>query len=99
MRHFDIKASSEAADFVNVMAYDLQGVWDGENPIGAQVLAHTNLTEISKALDLLWWNCVDPEKINIGLGLYSWLFQLANPVCSQPGCPFKGGASPGLYTM
>ncbi|EMD68575.1 glycoside hydrolase family 18 protein [Bipolaris sorokiniana ND90Pr] len=98
MRHFDIKASSEAADFVNVMAYDLHGVWDGENPIGAQVLAHTNLTEIGKALDLLWRNGVDPEKINMGLGFYGRSFQLANPACSQPGCPFKGGASPGICT-
>jgi len=65
LRHFDIKASVEAADFVNLMAYDLHGIWDAENPIGAQILAHTNLTEINKALDLLWRNGIEAEKVNM----------------------------------
>lgn len=40
-------------DWVNLMSYDLHGVWDGSNPIGKQVLAHTNLTEIDLSLDLV----------------------------------------------
>ena len=40
-------------DWVNLMSYDLHGVWDSNNPIGNQVLAHTNLTEIDDALDLV----------------------------------------------
>ncbi|TLD14866.1 hypothetical protein PspLS_10880, partial [Pyricularia sp. CBS 133598] len=54
LRHFDIKASAEAADAVNVMAYDLHGIWDANNPIGPTVLAHSNLTEINLALNLFW---------------------------------------------
>lgn len=80
------------------MAYDLHGIWDAENPIGAQILAHTNLIEINKALDLLWRNGVEAEKVNMGLGFYGRSFQLADPSCSQPGCPFKGGASLGPCT-
>lgn len=40
-------------DWVNLMSYDLHGVWDGNNIIGKQVLAHTNLTEIDLSLDLV----------------------------------------------
>jgi chitinase len=50
----------EAADYVNFMTYDLHGVWDSDNPIRNQVLAHTNLTEIEEALELLWRNAVPP---------------------------------------
>ncbi|GAW17905.1 hypothetical protein ANO14919_073740 [Xylariales sp. No.14919] len=98
LRHFDIKGSAEAADFVNLMAYDLHGIWDANNPIGAQVLAHTNLTEIENALNLLWRNEVEASKINLGLGFYGRSFQLSDPSCYQPGCSFKGGASPGPCT-
>lgn len=60
------------------------------------VLAHTNITEIKLALDLYWRNSVPPEKINLGLGFYGRSFQLSDPSCYQPGCLFKGGASPGV---
>lgn len=73
----------------------LHGVWDAQNPIGSQVLAHTNLTEIKLALDLLWRNNVKPDKVNLGLGFYGRSFQLADPSCSAPGCRFLGGAAPG----
>ncbi len=43
-------------DWINLMAYDLHGVWDSSDPIGNQVLAHTNLTEIDQALDLVRLN-------------------------------------------
>ncbi|KAF4331819.1 glycoside hydrolase family 18 [Fusarium beomiforme] len=38
---------------INLMSYDLHGIWDGDNPIGKHVLSHTNLTEINLALDLV----------------------------------------------
>lgn len=53
LRHFDVKNMADNVDWINLMAYDLHGVWDGDNPIGNQVLSHTNLTEIDLALDLV----------------------------------------------
>lgn len=35
------------------MSYDLHGTWDVKNPIGNKILAHTNITEINLALDLV----------------------------------------------
>ncbi|KAF2003755.1 glycoside hydrolase family 18 protein [Amniculicola lignicola CBS 123094] len=94
LRHFDLKAV-DYVDFVNVMSYDLHGVWDATNPIGNKIYGHSNLTEIRLALDLFWRNNIKPEKLNLGLGFYGRSFQLANSACHQPGCTFKGGAAPG----
>ncbi|RSL67275.1 hypothetical protein CEP53_003068 [Fusarium sp. AF-6] len=52
LRHFDPKGMEPYVDWINLMSYDLHGVWDRDNPIGSQVLAHSNLTEIDLALDL-----------------------------------------------
>ena len=94
LRHFDLKAVDHV-DFINVMSYDLHGVWDSSNPIGSHVYAHTNLSEIKLAMDLFWRNDVPPAKLNLGLGFYGRSFQLSDPSCYQPGCNFKGGAAPG----
>ena len=98
LQHFDLKASAEYVDWINVMSYDLHGIWDSNDPIGNHVLAHTNLTEIKLALDLYWRNSIDPSKLNLGLGFYGRSFQLSDPSCSSPGCLFKGGAAPGVCT-
>ncbi|KAL9030617.1 MAG: hypothetical protein Q9196_001284 [Gyalolechia fulgens] len=97
LRWFDL-AAVDHVDFVNVMSYDLHGVWDSTNPIGSHVLAHTNLTEIRLAFDLFWRNDVPANKLNLGLGFYGRSFQLSDPACYKPGCNFKGGASPGACT-
>ncbi|KAH7038382.1 glycosyl hydrolases family 18-domain-containing protein [Microdochium trichocladiopsis] len=94
LRHFDMK-SVDHVDFVNVMSYDLHGVWDRENPIGSHIYGHTNLTEMSLAFDLFWRNDVPANKLNMGLGFYGRAFQLADPSCNKPGCLFKGGATKG----
>ncbi|KAJ1326789.1 chitinase [Microdochium nivale] len=94
LRHFDLKAI-DYTDFVNVMSYDLHGVWDRENPIGSHIYGHTNLTEMSLAFDLFWRNDVPANKLNMGLGFYGRAFQLADPSCNKPGCLFKGGATKG----
>ncbi|KAL8730716.1 MAG: hypothetical protein Q9166_003908 [cf. Caloplaca sp. 2 TL-2023] len=98
LRWFDLKAVDHV-DFVNVMSYDLHGVWDSTNPIGSHVLAHTNLTEIKLAFDLFWRNDVPADKLNLGLGFYGRSFQLSDASCYKPGCNFKGGASPGACTQ
>jgi chitinase len=78
LRHFDIKKSVAAVDWVNLMSYDLHGVWDEDNPIGNQILGHTNLTEIDLALDLLWRNDIKPRQIVLGAGFYGRSFTLSD---------------------
>lgn len=69
-----------------------------QNPIGSQVLAHTNLTEIDLALDLYWRNSVPPDKIVMGLGFYGRSFQLQDASCWKPGCAFAGAGAQGPCT-
>ncbi|KAJ7257772.1 hypothetical protein C8J57DRAFT_1516652 [Mycena rebaudengoi] len=100
LQHFDLPGLLKSADWVNVMTYDLHGTWDGVDPfIGAIVLAHTNLTEIKSTMQLFSNVGVDPAQIVLGIGFYGRSFQLSSPECNTPGCPFVGGAAPGVCSL
>ncbi|KAG6836731.1 hypothetical protein H0H93_004394 [Arthromyces matolae] len=100
LQHFDLPALLQSADWVNVMTYDLHGTWDGTDPwIGPVVNAHTNLTEIKETMQLFQNVGVNPSQIVLGIGFYGRSFQLADGSCSDPGCPFVGGADPGLCSL
>lgn len=97
LQYMELTDMMDYVDYVNLMAYDLHGTWDGpEDQVGSIVLAHTNLTEIQNSLSLMWRNDVDPSKINLGIGFYGRSFNLTDPNCFQPGCPFQGGAAKGV---
>jgi chitinase len=99
LQHFDIVSLSAIVDWFNIMTYDLHGTWDSTDIwIGAITQAHTNLTEIDQALQLLWRNNIDPRKVVLGLGFYGRSFTLSDPSCSNPGCPFTSGAAAGPCT-
>ncbi|KAK7968736.1 glycoside hydrolase family 18 protein [Apiospora saccharicola] len=99
MRWFDVEALSKYVDWINLMTYDLHGSWDSpEDQIGSYVYAHTNLTEIQHALDLLWRNNVPANKVNLGLGFYGRSYTLQDPSCTLPGCPFTEGGRAGACT-
>ncbi|KAF3112314.1 hypothetical protein TWF706_010901 [Orbilia oligospora] len=98
LRWFDLEKIHPNVDFINVMSYDLHGIWDSTNPIGPQVLGHTNMTEIDLALDLFWRTNVPSSKVHLGVGFYGRSFKLKNSRCSDPGCPFEGPADAGPCT-
>lgn len=83
------------ADWVNVMTYDLHGVWDASDPIGSIVQGHTNLTEIKSALDLFWRVEIPPAQVVLGFGFYGRAFTLQDKTCTKPGCAFKGASDAG----
>ncbi|KAJ6503714.1 hypothetical protein C8R45DRAFT_818053, partial [Mycena sanguinolenta] len=85
----------DAADWVNVLTYDLHGVWDSPADfIGSIVLAHTNLTEIEAAFQLYANVGVDPSRM-VRIGFYGRSFELVSSSCTDPGCPFAGAAPAG----
>ena len=86
------------ADWINLMSYDLHGVWDSTDPIGSIVQGHTNLTEIKLATQLFWRVNIPPSKIVLGFGFYGRAFTLASSSCSSPGCAFSGASTPGPCT-
>ncbi|KAF4160011.1 hypothetical protein CNMCM6936_004140 [Aspergillus lentulus] len=95
LRWFDLPSMIKYADWINVMTYDLHGVWDASNPIGSIVQGHTNLTEIKLAMELFWRVEIHPSQLALGFGFYGRSFTLADPSCNTPGCPFSGASSPG----
>ncbi|KAL4938539.1 hypothetical protein BDV06DRAFT_215028 [Aspergillus oleicola] len=101
LKGFDVKGLSKYVDYFNFMSYDIHGTWDGNSEYTSSVInPHTNLTEISEGLDLLWRNDIDPAKVLLGLGFYGRSFTLNDTTCTHPGCSFdkeyeSGGAAPG----
>jgi chitinase len=95
LRWFDLPSMIKYADWINLMTYDLHGVWDSTDPIGSIVQAHTNLTEIKQSAELFWRVDIPPEKLVMGFGFYGRSFTLADTSCTKPGCPFKGASNPG----
>lgn len=98
LRWFDLPGLVKYVDWINLMTYDLHGVWDRDNPIGSIVQGHTNLTEIQLAAELFWRVGISPSKIVMGFGFYGRSFTLANPSCTTPGCPFSGASDKGPCT-
>ncbi|RKL14549.1 hypothetical protein BFJ70_g15708 [Fusarium oxysporum] len=96
LQYFDIKNLENTVDFFNIMSYDLHGAWDQNvNWTQPYLNAHTNLTEIESALDLLWRNDISPSKVVMGLGFYGRAFTMASGSCKEPGCLFDGPANMG----
>ncbi|KAH6871830.1 hypothetical protein B0T10DRAFT_590612 [Thelonectria olida] len=90
LKHFDIKKLEKSVDFFNIMSYDLHGAWDQKVEWTEPYLnAHTNLTEIDLALDLLWRNDIEYDKVVLGLGFYGRAFTAASASCMKPGCLFS----------
>ena len=78
------------------MLYDLHGAWDVTNEhTDPYFNAHTNMTEINGALDLLGRNDISPEKVVYGMAFYGRSFTLDNPSCSSPGCSIASGGNAG----
>ncbi|KAH7202902.1 uncharacterized protein BKA55DRAFT_600509 [Fusarium redolens] len=96
LRYFDIKRLEKTVDFFNIMSYDLHGAWDQKaNWTEPYLNAHTNLTEIDLALDLLWRNDINPDNVVMGMGFYGRAFTVQTLSCSEPGCLFKDAGKPG----
>ncbi|KAJ5964997.1 uncharacterized protein N7479_004873 [Penicillium vulpinum] len=95
LRWFDLPSMVKYVDWINVMSYDLHGVWDSDNPIGSIVQGHTNLTEIKSALDLFWRVKIPPAKVVLGIGFYGRAFTLQDKSCTKPGCAFSGASDAG----
>ncbi|KAF8966666.1 hypothetical protein BDZ97DRAFT_1807457 [Flammula alnicola] len=99
LQHFDLLGLLSYADWVNLMSYDLHGVWDAKDVyIGSIVQAHTNLTEIEQSVQLFQRVGVPLEKVVLGLGFYGRTFELSDPSCTEPGCHFSGPAPGGPCT-
>ena len=86
-------------DWFGFMAYDLHGSWDANvKTIGALVRAQSDLRDIANNTFPLWFDALDPAKINLGLAYYGRGYTLSNRSCNYMGCPFNGPSKPAPCT-
>ncbi|KAL8706621.1 MAG: hypothetical protein Q9201_000368 [Fulgogasparrea decipioides] len=99
LRGFDITRLQDYVSYINLMSYDLHGMWDEHNKFtGPYLLGHTNLTEIDQGLDLLWRNGIRPNNVVMGFAFYGRSFTMSDSSCSKPGCTFSTSGQPGSCT-
>ncbi|KAK3292952.1 glycoside hydrolase superfamily [Chaetomium fimeti] len=99
LRGFNLQDLEPWLDWFNVMTYDIHGTWDSTvKAIGPYAYAHTNMTEIQQALELLWRNNINPGRVVLGLGFYGRSFTMKSPDCMHSGCEFTDGARGGECT-
>lgn len=92
LRGFRPFEMQQYVDFMGFMSYDLHGPWDTDvKALGSIVRPQTDITEIKKNLMPLWYDGVDPAKINLGLAFYGRTYTLADPSCGEMGCAFVAG--------
>lgn len=99
LRWFKPKAMEPYVDFFGLMTYDFHGPRDAKvKQIGKVVLGQTNIPEIANWTLPLWYDSVDPAKINLGLAYYGRGYTLADPSCNQVGCTWSTQSRSGPCT-
>lgn len=89
----------DSVDFFGFMAYDLHGYWDADvHTLGAIVRGQADIREIENDTLPLWFDALDPAKINFGLAYYGRGYTLADPSCATLGCAFTGPSKAGSCT-
>lgn len=86
-------------DFFGLMSYDLHGPWDEDTAsVGKVVLGQTNIPEMYNWTLPLWYEGLDPSKINLGLAYYGRGYTLADPRCHHTGCEWSTPSKAGPCT-
>lgn len=96
---FDPLAMEPYVDWFGFMAYDLHGYWDATvDALGAVVRGQTDIREIENDTLPLWFDGLNPQKINLGLAYYGRGYTLLNSSCNTTGCYFINGSKPAPCT-
>lgn len=70
---------------------DLHGSWDADvKTLGKKVRGQADIREISNNKVPLWFDGLNPQKLNFGLAMYGRGYILKDPSCNQLLCPFEG---------
>jgi chitinase len=79
---YDLPTLSQGLDFMNLMAYDLYGIWNDV------VYAHTYSPDIFGFLEYFLQLGVPPNKMVLGLASYGRTYTMEDTNCLNFGCPF-----------
>lgn len=102
---FDPQALQQYVTFFNFMAYDLHGPWE-EPYIGHALRPQASIIDIEKAILPVWFDSINPKKINLGLPYYGRGYTISDTSCTDIGCPYTGlsraaqcSGSPGVLSL
>ena len=99
LRGFDPKAMESSVDFFGFMSYDLHGSWDADvKTLGSVIRPQTDIRDIDVDLLPLWFDALDPRKVNFGLAYYGRGYTVSDSSCTHLGCPFSGPSKPAPCT-
>ncbi len=88
---YNLAALAAQVDFFNLMAYDMNGLWNNPPVTGA----NADLSVTKASVQYMFQNGVPSNKIVLGLAAYGHTFQLSDPSCNKPGCGFTSGGPGG----
>lgn len=75
---------------------DLHGFWDkGVKTLAPVVRGQADIRDIENNTLPLWFDELDPSKINFGVALYGRGYTVSDSSCNGLNCPFKGPSKPG----
>lgn len=99
LKWFDPSAMEQYVDFFGLLSYDLHGPWDQDvTAVGPIILGQTNIPELSNWTLPLWYDKVDPSKINMGIAYYGRGYTVENTSCIDTGCKWIGPSRAGPCT-
>lgn len=99
LRWFDPVAMEPYVDFFGLLSYDLHGPWDKTVvDVGPVIIGQTNIPELYNWTLPLWYDKVDPSKINMGLAYYGRGYTVESVDCTTVGCRWSGPSNPGPCT-
>ncbi|KAI8625119.1 hypothetical protein F5Y19DRAFT_277848 [Xylariaceae sp. FL1651] len=99
LRWFDPIKMQPYVDYFNLLSYDLHGPWDKTvDDIGPVIIGQTNIPELYNWTLPLWYDGVDPSKINMGLAYYGRGYTVADVNCDKVGCMWSGTSRPAPCT-
>lgn len=101
---YDVPRLANALDFINVMTYDMHGVWDNyadhHAPLKRRPFDNGPTQNLHSDGALSAWvsKGAPANKLIFGIPFYGRNFRLANPNNSQPKAPIAGAGQVGPYT-
>ncbi|KAG5683554.1 hypothetical protein PVAND_012827 [Polypedilum vanderplanki] len=101
---YDIPNVAANVDFINLMSYDLHGLWDSKTGINSPLYSGpSDVSSYEKQLNVdsivnYWLNQGCPKsKLIVGIPLYGRTFTLANSNNNGVGAPIYGGGEMGSF--
>ncbi|KAL8918458.1 MAG: hypothetical protein Q9208_007364 [Pyrenodesmia sp. 3 TL-2023] len=86
LRGMDPKGMEPYLDFFGFMAYDLHGFWDADvKTLGSIIRPQTDIREIDNNTLPLWFDKLDPAKVNLGLAYYGRGYTVTDRSCGFDG--------------